>query len=274
VRFTSLEPIAGAGGYTPARRMVGTLEDGTTVFVKEAVDDLTRWWLRSERWSYESLGPQSFLPRYLGGEGDQLVLEDLRGAHWPPPWRAGDVERVLATLVEVAETAPPAEALDLETVAGEMLRSWSKVAAAPDELLALGVCSRSWLDDALPVLLEAEAAGTLAGDSLVHFDVRSDNLCLTADGRVLLVDWNMTSRGRSDVDRVAFLQTVTVEGGREPPDEDPSLVAMITSTFAWNAGQPLIPNAPRVRAVQLAQLRVCLPWAARLLGLRPPDRAS
>ena len=41
--------------------------------------------------------------------------------------------------------------------------------------------------------------------------------------------------------------------------------------FAARAGLPVIPNAPRVRAVQLAQLRTALPWAQRALGLPPLD---
>lgn len=268
--LVSVEPLVGAGGYTPARRMIGTLADGSTVFVKEAVDDPTRRWVAAERWWYESLDGAPFLPRYLGGEGDRLVLEDLRAAHWPPPWRDGDVEGVLDALAAVASTTPPADALDLETVAGGGLRCWSSVAAAPDELLALDVCSPAWLDAALPVLLDAEVAGTLTGDALVHFDVRSDNLCITDDGRVLLIDWNGACRGRPDFDRACFVQSLAVEGGPPPGDADPSLVAMLSSYFAWNAGQPTIPTAPRVRQIQLAQLRVCLPWAARLLGLRPP----
>jgi hypothetical protein len=42
---------------------------------------------------------------------------------------------------------------------------------------------------------------------------------------------------------------------------------MLTSYFAYCAPKPVIPNAPRVRDIQLAQLRVCLPWMCRLLDL-------
>ena len=38
-------------------------------------------------------------------------------------------------------------------------------------------------------------------------------------------------------------------------------------------GIPPIPQAPRVRDVRLSQLRAALPWAARALGLPPPDGA-
>ena len=51
---------------------------------------------------------------------------------------------------------------------------------------------------------------------------------------------------------------------------DPNLVSLVTGYFAARAGLPVIPHAPLVREVQLTQLRVALPWAARALGLPPP----
>ena len=41
--------------------------------------------------------------------------------------------------------------------------------------------------------------------------------------------------------------------------------------FATRAGLPDIPDAPFVRSFQHRQLRIALPWAARVLGLPPPD---
>lgn len=267
----AIEEIAGAGGYTPALRRIATLADGTTVFVKAAVDDLTAGWLRAERRSYEALGDTAFLPRYFGCDDTVLVIEDLRGAHWPPPWRDGDLDRVLATLDDVARHVPPDGIADgLETTAGEMVRRWKAVAEDPEPFLGLGLCARAWFDRVIPVLVDAEARGTLDGDALVHLDVRSDNLCLL-DDRVVLVDWNNTARGRADFDVHCFVQSVALEGGPSPddllPDADPLLVAMITGYLAHSAPQPTIPTAPRVRLIQLAQLRVCLPWMTRLLNL-------
>jgi hypothetical protein len=153
-----------------------------------------------------------------------------------------------------------------------MLRLWHKVAVDPEPFLGLGLCSREWFDGAIGTLVDAESGESLDGSSLVHFDVRSDNLCLL-DDRVVLIDWNNTARGRADFDVIAFAQSVTMEGGPPPheivPDADPAIVAMLTGYFARSAPKPVIPDAPRVRDVQLAQLRVCLPWAARVLDLPP-----
>lgn len=272
-RVLAVAEIPGAGGYTPALRRIATLGDGSNVFVKAAVDELTERWLRTERQSYEALGDAPFLPRYIGCDDTVLVLEDLRHGHWPPPWRPGDLHRVLAALEAVAQHEPPDGVDDLAIVANAMLRHWMEVANDPTPFLELGLCSREWYERAIPMLVDAEARGTLTGDALVHFDVRSDNLCLL-DDRVVLVDWNGTARGRADFDVHCFAQSITLEGGPEPeavlPAADPLLVAMLTGYFAFSAPQPPIPTAPRVRHIQLAQLKVCLPWTARLLALPPP----
>jgi thiamine kinase-like enzyme len=118
--------------------------------------------------------------------------------------------------------------------------------------------------------MAAEAQAQLAGDNLVHFDVRSDNLCFVGD-RVVLVDWNWACRGNSTVDIAAWLPSLHLEGGPLPetilPGE-PCLAAAISGYFAARAGRPAQNSQEaRVRALQFAQLRVALPWAVRALAL-------
>jgi hypothetical protein len=43
---------------------------------------------------------------------------------------------------------------------------------------------------------------------------------------------------------------------------------------AARAGLPVIPDAPRVRTIQLAQLEIVLAWACRLLGIDEADGNS
>jgi hypothetical protein len=270
----ALREVPGAGGYTPALRRIAELADGSTVFVKAAVDAMTADWISAERAAYEALGKRRFLPAYLGGDDEGLlVLEDLCRGHWPLPWRPGDVDRVFALLDELRATPAPSGIPLLNDARGDLVGLWSSIAENPEPLLRLGVCSASWLREAAPLLAAGAERAELDGESIVHYDVRSDNLCLLEE-RTVLVDWNVLCRGNSEIDRVFFAQTVTMEGGPAPwellPGATPDLVAVAAGFFADRAPQPMLTNAPAVRGVQRAQLEVCLAWAARLLDLPPP----
>ena len=264
---------AAGAGYTHNERWVVELEDGRSAFVKAAVDEMTAEWLRAEHRIYASLDA-GFLPRLLGWEdtgAPVLAIEDLSHAEWPPPWTRGQIEGVLAALRDVAATPPPSGLDSLEEWRQD-LAGWPRVSEDPAPFLRLGLCSAKWLEEALPTLQAAEDACVLAGEALLHLDVRSDNVCFRAGG-ALLVDWNWAVRGNPLMDVAAWLPSLESEGGPPPeailPDA-PEAAAFISGVFAARAGLPTIPTAPRVREGQLAQLRTALPWAARALGLPQP----
>ena len=56
------------------------------------------------------------------------------------------------------------------------MAGWFDVAAGPTAFLGLGLCSRDWLDHALPSLLDAEKSAPMAGNDFLRQDIRSDNL--------------------------------------------------------------------------------------------------
>jgi Phosphotransferase enzyme family len=269
----SLRPVS--RGYTHNERVVATLRGGRTLFAKRAVDVITAAWLRREHQMYVALNGRHFVPELLGwldGDRPLLVLEDLSAAVWPPPWTRAQIDSVLSVLREVTCVQAPDGLPRL--VDGERPdEGWNLVAANPDEFLSLGLCSAKWLDRAGPVLRAAAAKAPLAGVALTHCDVRSDNLCMR-EGSAVLLDWNLASIGNPQFDIAFWLPGLAVEGGPAPqevlPDCPAGLVAYVAGFFASRAGQPLIPHAPRVREVQLEQLRSALPWAARVLDLRPP----
>ncbi|HJU37601.1 MAG TPA: phosphotransferase [Gaiellaceae bacterium] len=261
-------------GWARNEHWTFVLDDGARAFAKSAWLEPSVTWMRREREIYDRLsGP--FMPRLLGwedGERPLLVLEDLTegGAYFPPLWRPGDVEAVLATLAELAETR-----IHGLPSFPDSWPQWTSVADDPAPFLSLGIASSAWLDRALPELLAAESALTFSGPAVLHGDVRSDNLCIRGD-RAVLVDWNHACLGKPGFDVAAWLPSLTLEGGPQPDEVADAAVSQfavaIAGYFAAHAG--LLPDegAPLVRGFQLAQLRVALPWACRVLGIAPPDR--
>lgn len=291
-RFVTVKPEAVAGaervlgsaatawsrvesrGYALGDRWLVVFGDGRTAFAKRAIGEATAAGLRIEHDVYKGVRG-AFIPQLLGWEDGKLpllLLENLSAAYWPPPWSSGSVDAVLRTLAAVAASRPPP---GLRRLADEPPIGWDAVALDTDPFLALGLCSRAWLEESLPDLLSASAPEMLDGDALLHFDVRSDNLCIR-DGQAVLVDWNIASVGNPALDVAFWLPSLALERGPAPSEvarDHPAangLAAFVAGFFAARAGQPPPEGAPAVRAFQLAQLEVALPWAARVLGLPAP----
>jgi hypothetical protein len=271
------EPVI-TGGHTPAKRWVVTLNDGRTVFAKVAADELTASWLRDEHLVYSVLRGSPFMPGYVGwyddGSRPVMALEDMSGAAWPPPWDRSKIDAVLACVDAVATTPPPDGLPKTDDTHLELREGWDEVGRDLTAVLGLGVCGPEWLKAHLLTLREAAHAAPLAGEALLHLDVRSDNVCFRPDGRAALVDWNWTSIGNPEIDTAFWLPSLEAEGGPPPeevaPDVSPELVACWAGYLVSHAAREPIPTAPHVRGVQLRQARSALPWAARRLGLAPP----
>lgn len=200
-----------------------------------------------------------------------LMVEDLSGAHWPPPWTTKQVELLLHTLTRVAQTPPPPGLPLLEEQRGCFTR-WAQVAQNPSALLQRGVCAPSWLDAALPELLAAEARASLSGEHLIHGDVRSDNLCFVGN-TVVLVDWSNAQRGTAQWDVAYLLATLHLEGGPAPYEVMPGggeLVALHSDDMALRVSQPQHFPAWLVEKHQHL-LRIQLSWLAQALGLPALD---
>jgi hypothetical protein len=257
-----------SGGWSVNEHWIVELADHRRAFLKHSAPmEPCPTWLRDERMAYAAF-EGSFVPRVLGwadGARPLLILEDLSpGAHWPPPWRPGDVDAVLATLREVA--AAPVLA-PLPRLADDSIGGWPAVARDPAPFLGLGLVSRAWLDTALPRLVDAWEATPIDGDALLHGDVRGDNLCLR-DGRAVIFDWSHARIGNPDFDVAFWLPSLALEGGPQPDTFGVDTFAVyVAGFFAALAGLPPPEGAPHVRGFQLAQLEVALPWACRTLGL-------
>ena len=213
------------------------------------------------------------MPKHIGWDDDQsnpiLLLEDLSQAFWPPPWNEGQIQQVLDALSLVWESSLPN--IPFLTDTPHIWNGWQQVAENPVPFLSLGLATKTWLEQALPVLLEIDGRDVVDGRSLLHADLRSDNICFR-QGQAIFVDWNLVCIGNPKVDLGFWLPSLEAEGGPPPEQLLPNsgeIAALVSGFFAARAGLPQIPDAPRVRHIQLVQLKTALPWAIRVLSLPP-----
>jgi thiamine kinase-like enzyme len=264
---TSWRPVF--GGYTPAARYVASAGP-ERAFVKVATTRVTARMLRHEGLVYTRLsGP--FMPRLLGWEDHPqapiLIIEDLSDATWPPPWTGASLDAVLEQIdrVHAAKADLPRSS---DAHPGDS-SGWANVAEDRDPFLSLGMASREWLDAALPRLIDAEANCPTDAATVAHFDLRSDNICLSPAG-VKFIDWAAAALGNPQLDLGFLLPSLCFEGGPAPHEilpDAPQVAASVSGYFAARAGLPNIPDAPFVRRVQREQLTTALPWVARALKL-------
>ncbi len=99
--------------------------------------------------------------------------------------------------------------------------------------------------------LAARFAEVMGGDTVVHTDIRDDNLLLCADGRVLLCDWNWPVRGAAWLDSVFLMIGPRGDGldveaalaahpltAELPPEHIDIVLALVTAFFLKNGRRP------------------------------------
>lgn len=290
------------GGYsaTPTFRL--RLADGRRAFFKAISPSSTEFahiaHTREER-VYREL--RSFIvhwaPAFYGAfEIDDwrvMLLEDL-GPKTAPPWKPNTIRSVARAFGDFHRETQHGDFPEwLGRPQSQLMtpdQLWQTVYDVDRDAVAnlAGPAAdeaRRWLDNALPTLMRVSQTIGEVGQpySLIHRDVRSDNLRWTSGG-LRLLDWPHPGVGPAEYDIVEFAQSVEVEGG--PPAEQvlvwhgerfrqragaiDASVAALASFFATHAHRPEIPGLPRLRAFQRAQLRVTLGWAARRLKLPEP----
>jgi aminoglycoside phosphotransferase (APT) family kinase protein len=274
------------GGFSPGAAARLELEDGRRAFAKAVGPELnpdSPGIYRAEARIAAALPAAVPAPRFLGvledGGWVLLLFEDIDGSAPACPWRRAELDRVLAAVTDLAAALTPAPLAAPAVGAAHQasFAGWRRLARAP------GAGLDPWARAHLARLAELEAgwAAAARGGSLVHSDLRSDNILLTAD-RVVFVDWPWACRGASWFDLVAMLPSVALEGG-PPPEEvaaghpltraaEPAavtaVVAALAGYFTYQSRQPGPPGIPAVRAFQAAQGKVALDWLRARTGWR------
>ncbi|MCD6640587.1 MAG: phosphotransferase [Nocardioides sp.] len=276
-------PVAKAisqdSGFTPGFASVLVCEDGSRHFVKAASVKAQRLFAdsyREEARKLAALPPAVPAPRlkwHLDDDWVVLGIDYVAGSTPQRPWQRGDLDAVLDALEVVAdELTPPPAGLDLDDAATDLaplVAGWDDVRRRRPDL--------PHLEEA--AALAARYVEACAGDTMVHTDVRADNVLIDSDGRALVCDWNWPVRGCSWFDSFAALIGPRGDGldvdevmasrrlfqGVDPEHVD-VMLAVYVGYFLSQADLPVPPTSPWIRDHQRWQGEVCWNWLCERRG--------
>lgn len=196
------------------------------------------------------------------------------------PWRADELTAVLSAYAVAAEALTPApEALvaagltqtaDLESD----FAFWRKLAGGSADASCLPpFVPRQWIEPLAE--LEAGWCAATAGESVLHNDLRADNVLIDVDGTAAICDWNWATLGPSWFDLTVLLADAGTDGhdvstllARHPaatgadPEQVDSALAGLAGFFVERGMQPDDDLSPHLRAHQRYSAHAVLRWLA------------
>jgi hypothetical protein len=210
-----------------------------------------------------------------------LLFEDIEGRSPSLPWHRDELSRVLDAMTRLAETLTPSPIEARPAWAGFGMQShWAAIAAEPTLLERLPTLD-PWVRANAARLAETEVFFDTAvvGSTLLHSDVRADNILLT-DDTVVFVDWPHAAIGAPWLDLLYLLPSVAMQGGPLPETlfwQHPLAIsaerdAVTTALTAFGgfiihgATQPAPTGLPLLREFQLAQGVEAVAWLRQMIG--------
>jgi hypothetical protein len=139
-----------------------------------------------------------------------LVFDAAKGQTPDEPWQRDQLLAVMKMLDGFSPRLTPSPVASLPTVADRMrgrCSTWSQLLATGScGLLSVGELSR-WEREHLPRLarLEGSWENMIHGETLLHFDLRHDNLKIDEHGQICVLDWGRACIGPDWVDVVCLL---------------------------------------------------------------------
>lgn len=277
--------VSQLGGFSPGSADLLQLGDGRTVFVK-AVDSQVNQHaalLHAREAKIAATLPAIIpAPKFLSHvqwQGWQaLIFAAAEGTCPSVPWKAEDLRRVLDTLVSTNSCVEVQAVENLPLLEEELREDFAGFSRMIDDGFEP---EDPWIAQNLERLNELAGLGanSLAGDGLVHSDLRADNILLSESGKVSFVDWPWASSGASWYDAV----TVLIEARLHAPGFDvqaivnshpvfesvaaQALVAVLAGLagFYWDAARkPPIPSMPTLRDYHAQQAVACSSWLKEL----------
>lgn len=159
-----------------------------------------------------------------------LLMEDIEGRHPQTPWTEQDIIQTLIALDSLASL--PIEGIeeldDLTASIEDEFKSWERIAQNPlRPELYTHLAENSDLKALQPHFdqlntkassyaqtVQEAVINTLAGNHLVHSDLRADNILLENNtGEAIIIDWPFACHGAAYFDSASILADVVAQGG-------------------------------------------------------------
>lgn len=281
-----------AGGFSPGTADRVRTDDGRRAFVKAVSPDQnpdSPDLLRREADYLDALGRSPRVPRPIGRYDDghwiAVAMEEIDGRCPPVPWSDEHVGAAMDALAALATDLTPSPISELDSVQeglAPIFLGWQRLRDQPHPALDPWVAAR--LEELNE--MSAGALRRLDGETVVHCDIRADNLLARPDGSMVVVDWPWALTGPDWLDRFLLLINVDLYGGHDAeelvarylPTVEPSLVtgclAGMCGYFTDAGRQRSAPGLPTLRAFQQAQADSTAAWLRRRLRLSPPASAT
>ncbi|OQS12437.1 hypothetical protein B0T36_24965 [Nocardia donostiensis] len=271
------------GGFSHGMAARLSSDDGRTVFAK-AIDSHTPLaeMYRAEAATAAALPPTVPVPALrfaLDTHGwFVMVFDDIEG-RMPRFDRPAELAAVLTTVDRLARALTPDPLPDAPTFAdryGPAFGRWRRFAehGAPTGLDDWSLRNLDRLAE-----LEATLPDQVSGDTLLHTDLRPDNLLIDADTTVWVLDWAWPCRGAAWIDLVALSPSIAAAGIDPDPilaehavvqDIDPAAVnaflCALLGHWTHTSRLPAPPRSPHLRHHQQRSAAVTRQWLARRLA--------
>ncbi|MEQ8675820.1 MAG: phosphotransferase [Aggregatilineales bacterium] len=282
-----------SGGFSPGVAARIYTADHQCVFLKAIGTELNPTAVsfhRREARINAQLPENAFAPKLLWSFDDAedtgwvvLLFDNIEGSNPQTPWQENDLQRVMQAMSQLSSTLTPSPiASDSIPSSSDYFTTriygWQKIKTGdPKYFDRLDEWSKRHFDALCE--LEKNAPNAVAGNTLVHFDVRADNIVMTEDV-VWFVDWPHASIGAEWLDVILFAPSVAMQGGllpedllqlnpacqRADPDALTAAIVSMTGMLTFNGMLPPPPGLPTLREFQAAQGEVSRQWIAQRTG--------
>ena len=278
VTFSETQP----GGFSPGVAAKVLTSRGRRAFVKSASSVISNPSAEANRREIKYTSVLQDNPRvpkllYSFEEGSwiTLIYEIVEGKHPDLPWNDNELDFVLSELTELSSSLTPCPHPEvfgnLAETDQDKFGGWRYFF---DEKSTVSRLKDPWIEKNVETLLQLETKWSVAskGTSLVHTDLRADQILIT-DSKAVFLDWPHAKIGASWIDFLFLFPSIVLQKGpsmselvqRSPLAHVPkadlfSVGAALAGFFLWNSLQPPPPRLTTLREFQRNQGNVVVRW--------------